>query len=500
VKILGFEITRAKAAVAAMSPANTPALYTAGRGGWFPLIREGFAGAWQRGITQTVENVLTFTAAFACVTLIASDIGKLRPRIVRKNSYGIWEEELEHAYTRLLEAPNSFQTRIRFFESWMLSKLISGNTFVLLQRDRNRKVEAMYVLDPARCRALVAPDGGVYYAIGTDNLSRVPFDLNGINAVPASEIIHDVANPLYHPLVGVSPISACGLAAIQGLRVQTHSAEFFANAATPSGLLSTPQPINQEQAEQLQRAWLDNYGGVQNTGKVAVLGGGLTYQPTTMTATDSQLIEQLKMSAEMVVQAFRVPGHMVGVGPMPTFNNIESLTTQYYTQTLQNPIESIELLLDRGLGLERGVGTEFDLDDLLRMDTANRVKAAADAVGSGAMSPNEARGRYLDLGPTPGGDACYLQVQNYSLAALDARDRRQPAPDTSGGNLTATPAKAESMAAEDVPVWNPVVSYRRGDRVRAWGVTYKALADVHAGNSTAPGHRPDVWLTQVTTE
>jgi phage portal protein BeeE len=50
--------------------------------GWYPLIREAFAGAWQRNITVDRNAVLAYHAVFACVTLIASDIAKL-PRSAR---------------------------------------------------------------------------------------------------------------------------------------------------------------------------------------------------------------------------------------------------------------------------------------------------------------------------------------------------------------------------------------------------------------------------------
>lgn len=45
-----------------------------------------------------------------------------------------------------------------------------------------------------------------------DNLSTLEEGLT----VPASEIIHDRMNCLFHPLVGISPIFACGLAAMAG--------------------------------------------------------------------------------------------------------------------------------------------------------------------------------------------------------------------------------------------------------------------------------------------
>ena len=63
----------------------------------------------------------------------------------------------------------------------------------------------------------------------------------------------------------------------------------------------------------LQEYWNSKYGpGGSSVGAVAVLGGGLKYQPMTMTSTDAQLIEQLKWTSETVCSVFHVPAHMVG--------------------------------------------------------------------------------------------------------------------------------------------------------------------------------------------
>jgi len=60
------------------------------------------------------------------------------------------------------------------------------------------------------------------------------------------------------------------------------------------------------------------------------------------------------------------------------------------------------------------------------MDTATKTKAAADAIGAGAMSPDEARERYFGLGPVEGGDTPYMQQQMFSLKALAQRDAQDP--------------------------------------------------------------------------
>lgn len=390
------------------------------RGSWLGLIRESFAGAWQQNVEIKTDSVLAFSAVFSCITLIAADIGKMRLKLMKMDGNGIWEETTSPVFTSVLRKPNHFQTRIKFLEYWITSKLIHGNAYALKKRDSRGAVTGLYLLDPRRVTPLVSDEGDVFYELKTDNLSGLP---SGIT-VPAREIIHDAMICLFHPLVGVSPIYACGLAAAQGSAIQNNSARFFSNGSKPGGVLTAPGAISNETATRLKEHWDSNYSG-DNAGKVAVLGDGLKYESMAMSATDSQLIEQLKWSAETVCSVFHVPAYKVGVGPTPTYSNAEVLNQIYYSDCLQSLIESLELCLDEGLELPPQYGTELDLEGLLRMDTATLYKANNDAVGGGWMSPNEAR-RRASLPPVTGGDTPYLQQQNFSLAALDQRDQNNP--------------------------------------------------------------------------
>jgi HK97 family phage portal protein len=230
---------------------------------------------------------------------------------------------------------------------------------------------------------------------------------------------------LFHPLVGVSPIFACGLAATQALKIQQNSAKFFENMSRPSGILTAPEEISDETAKRLKAHWEENYTA-DKIGKVAVLGDGLKYEAMTVNAVDAQLVDQLKLSAEQVASVFHVPAYMVGAAAPPPYNNVQALQLQYYSQCLQALIESLESCLDDGLGLldmvnGRQLGTEFELDDLLRMDTATLSAVLKEQVSAGITSPNEARER-LNLPAVTGGDTPYLQQQNYSLEALNKRD------------------------------------------------------------------------------
>ena len=97
------------------------------RSGWFRLF-ESFAGAWQTNTVVDRNLVLSYHAVYACITLIASDIAKLRMKLVEQDATGIWAETESPAYSPVLRKPNSIQTRIQFWEAWIISKLIRGNT------------------------------------------------------------------------------------------------------------------------------------------------------------------------------------------------------------------------------------------------------------------------------------------------------------------------------------------------------------------------------------
>ena len=419
--------------------------------GWYPLIHEPYAGAWQQNVAGRTTDVLAYSAVYACVTLIAQDISKLRIKLVEQDEDGIWSEVDNPAYSPVLRKPNHYQTRIDLLMSWTLSKLIHGNAYLLKERDARGVVVALYVLDPTRVRVLVAADGSVYYGLGVDNLSQIADAVT----IPASEIIHDKAATLYHPLVGISPISACALAAMQGLAIQGASAKIFAKGAMPGGLLFVP-PVefpSEESRQNLQRRWEEGFAGA-NAGRVAVLATDWRFEHVGLKASDAQLIEQLKWTADDVCMAFHVPPYKIGAAAPPPYNNIEALTVEYYAQALQQPIESIELLLDEGLGMAPKLGTELDIENLLRMDTQSRAIAAEHATKSG-MSPNEVRARFYDLGPVEGGEVPYLQEQNWPISVLAARPTptrppTPPAPTTPPVVEDEAPVEDDDAAVERV--------------------------------------------------
>jgi HK97 family phage portal protein len=387
---------------------------------WWPIVREPYSGAWQRNEELTADQAMAFHAVFACHTLICSDVAKLRVKLVElKNN--VWQETTNPAYSPVLRKPNEFQNRIQFYENWVNSKLARGNAYILKKRDGRRVVTGLYVLNPDRVEPLVSDDGQVFYRLRKDNLSGVEPDSV---IVPQREIIHDRFNCLFHPLVGISPLYASALAATHGTNIQRAGTRLAANGVRPSGIITYPSRIAPEEATRVKETWETRYAGAEGASKIAILGDGAKFEALTMTSEDAQLIEQLKYTAEVVCSTYHVPPYKIGIGQQPTYNNVQALNVEYYSQCLQVLIESIEECLDEGLGglgWGAGLGTEFDTDNLLRMDSVTQMEMLEK--GRNYFTPDEGRQR-LSLPGTPGGNKVYRQQQDFSLEALAKRDAK----------------------------------------------------------------------------
>lgn len=396
-----FDLFRKKSVNATPAPA------------WQTLIHEPYTGAWQKNDELKRTDLTHFHAVFACISLIAADIGKLRIQ-TKSSQNGVLLPTKSRTHA-ILKKPNRHQSWQQFIESWVSSKLLRGNAYVLKQRDIFGDVWQMYVLNPDRVKVLVSGDGEVFYQISTDKL----YGLSD-TVVPASEVIHDRMNCFYHPLVGLSPLTACGISVGLGLSIQHTSATLFGNNSRPSGILSVPSDISKETAQKVKSDWQANYSGIKRGG-IAVLGSGAKYEPIAMSASDSQAIEQLKMSGETVCSVFHVPAFKVGMGEIKAGQKVSDLNEIYYSDCLQHYIEAIENLLDEHLDLEKGVECEADLSPLIRMDSTSQMAYLKEGTHSGILSPNEARAT-LGLPPVVGGESPLMQQQNYSLEALAKRD------------------------------------------------------------------------------
>lgn len=419
-KSLGISFTRTKAVPSGLTGISESQALS----WWWPIVREASAGAWQRNEEIRLDNALANPAVYTCTTLIPSDVAKCRPRLMGRDSDGIWTEFENTAHSPILRRPNHFQTWFHFAQWWMTSKLTAGNTYVWKRRDNRSVVNGLYVLDPNRVKLLQAPDGSYFYELSPHSTSDgLGFpERSKTIVVPASEIIHDVCCPLFHQMMGVSPIFAAGYAALMSRYILNNARKLHENGSAPGGVLTAPGTISKETAARV-KAYFDTEFAGDNYGKVAVLGDGLTYTPMGMaTAVDSQVVEILKWTDEQIAKCYHMPFFKVG-GPLPPYSSVEAVTQLYYSDCLQSHITPFEQLLSDGLELPLGTAVRLDLADLNKMDSATTMEIATQGVRGGVLTPNEGRAMF-DKKRLRGGDTVYMQHQDYGIQVLAERDAK----------------------------------------------------------------------------
>jgi len=299
---------------------------------------------------------------------------------------------------------------------WVLSKLLWGNTYVLKHRDDRCVVNQLHILDPAKVKVLTAPDGSVYYELQSNDLAGLPENTQPL-VIPARELIHDRWNCLYHPLCGISPLTAITGAIAQAKAISDNSTTFFAKGARPSGVLIAPTKL-----DPLSAARLKSDAAQFKSGEILIAELGMKYESVSTSAVDAQVIEQLGWTEEKICEVLGMPISILNSSKQPPYANAEASQLQYKSQCLEPHLVSIATCLGEGIDLPSYLTLEFDDTLLIWIDTMSRVQAAQTATSAGVLSPNEARSEWFGLGPVPGGETPYRQQQDWPLSTLAKRE------------------------------------------------------------------------------
>ncbi len=193
-------------------------------------------------------------------------------------------------------------------------------------------------------------------------------------------------------LVGYSPIAMAKNAIGLAIETEEYGAKFFANGATPGGILEYPGTV--KDPDRVRESWNRGFSGSQNAGKVAILEEGMKYTPISIAPEQAQFLETRKFQINEIARIFRVPPHMVGDLEKSSFSNIEQQSLEFVKYTLDPWVvrweQSIQRTLLTAEEKERYF-VKFNLEGLLRGDYQSRMNGYATARQNGWMSANDIR-------------------------------------------------------------------------------------------------------------
>lgn len=325
------------------------------------------------------DLALSLGSVFRCTQIISTTLAQL-PLIVRRG-----EEEVA---TPLAQQPDINSPTNDFWGSTAVSLALHGNFYWYVTRDQAGNVKNLEVLDP-----------NLVHVEKENRVGAKPKYSYGGKTLPAKNIKHGRLMVLPGKLLGVGPLQAARGEVEYAKKLQNYGNSFLTNGGIPTGVLSSEQYLNQEQASAYRDAWNE----AQKERGLAVLGAGLSYESISLSPEDIQFLENQSFSNLQIARIFGVPPIFLGQGiegSSLTYSTTETLGILFLQTTMSDYLISIEQAFSSLL--PRGQKGTFRLDSLLRSDLKTRVGAYSTFIDKGVITPEEVR-LLEGYGPQPVG-------------------------------------------------------------------------------------------------
>ena len=367
-----------------------------------------FLGNSTSGKIVTERTSMQMTAVYSCVRILSEAVAGLPLHMYEYKDDGKEKAIKNPLYFLLHDEPNPEMTSFIFRETLMTHLLLWGNAYAQIIRNGKNEVVALYPLMPNKMSVERDDKGEIYYVYNRYQDEAKTGDL-GTVILKKEDVLH-IPGLGFDGLVGYSPIAMAKNAIGLSIATEEYGSKFFANGAAPSGVLEHPGTI--KDPTKVREAWLSQFGGSSNSGKVAVLEEGMKYTPISISPEQAQFLETRKFQINEIARIFRVPPHMIGDLEKSSFSNIEQQSLEFVKYTLEPWIIRWEQALSRALlssDEKKKYFFKFNVDGLLRGDYQSRMNGYAIARQNGWMSANDIRElENLDKIPAEEGGDLYL--------------------------------------------------------------------------------------------
>ncbi|HYW90325.1 MAG TPA: phage portal protein [Chloroflexota bacterium] len=295
---------------------------------------------------------------YDCVELRADAAGE--PPMVAFKVTDAGEEQIDRAPAlELLNRPNPFMGRSRFWATIVMHLDIGGNAYIEKVRNGHGDLVELWLLRPDRVRVLPDPRtfvGGYTYTIGAQTFR-----------LDAEEVIHFKTRHPLDDFYGLPPLAV--LAGRVDLDVWTRkfTEAFFRNAGVPAGLLNIQKTMSAQEREDTRRRFRELYGGEQGWHKVLLLDTGpnqaATYTPMGLPLGPSGLAlpELNEVNESRILGVYGVPLSLISTLAGSRANRgqtaAESERRSFWQQTMVPMFRDLDSALSAGL---RDDFPEFD--------------------------------------------------------------------------------------------------------------------------------------------
>jgi HK97 family phage portal protein len=396
---------------------NLPALIDAATGG---RRTAGGSVGW--------AGALSIPAVWAAVRLRANIISSLPVGVFRTGPDGLPVRITGASVPNVLAQPSADFDMTSWLHAGQVALDLRGNNFgrILARDPRTYLPTQIELVHPDDVGVRIDRDGFVKY--------RFP---GAARELESHEVWHERQNEVPGSVVGMSPIAAAARALGINLAAERYGGEFYTDALTPSALLSSDAPIDEDGAKIVKA----RVRATQDGREPLVLGGNWRYQQLSVNPAEAMFLEVMRYGREDTALLFDVPGEMINApaqGSSVTYANREQRSQDLLAFRLGPAIARRERALSRLT--VRGQYVKLNTAALLRTDLAGRMAAYEKGLKIGAYAHDEVRA-LEELPPLTPEQIATLK----DFALLGAKTTPTPADGTPAG-ATTDPASTEVPA------------------------------------------------------
>ncbi|MCV3469923.1 phage portal protein [Campylobacter sp. CNRCH_2015_0814] len=359
-------------------------------------------------LSEEKVNSDELSAVIAAISNISETIASLPLNLYKKEKNGS-VLAINHPLFNLIKiAPNETMTPFTLIEAFMVQMLIYGNGFLYPMRKRNGQICSIELIENKDI-SLFKQSGKYFYSA---------YSSNGSVVLSYDEIV----NVPYHTkdgVNGIAPLRKSKTTAKLATAIEQHGLSFFQNGAFTSGVITVPNELSDQAYDRLKKSFKENYSQ-KKAYNISILESGSTFTQTTSANKDSQFIESKQFQIIEIARLFNIPPHKLGDLSRATFSNIEQQETNYMVQTITPLTTKIEQAFNRFLLTKSEWGKyyfKFNINAILRADSASRWESYTKALNNGVMSINEVRA-LEEMNPISNGNEHLIALNLGKLNAL----------------------------------------------------------------------------------
>lgn len=429
------------------------------------LVR-AIGGKSKAGPSVSEFGALHLSTVYACVNRISNPVSQVSLNIMQKAANGGAAMVTQHPMSASSKdaplglRPNPFMSSRNLRKTTQGHALLWGNGYQEIQRNNGGEAIGLWPLLPWNTRPHRV-DGDLIYRTNIDGQG---FDINHGDVLHVMDLSQD-------GYVGLSQVAMARQAIGLALALEEFGSKFFANDAKSGGFLLHPGKLSTAAQENLGAgkkavgkpavdeanpgARLEKQGGLDNAHRVKVLEEGMKFVQTTIPPEDAQFLATRGMQIAEIARIYDVPMILLQSqeGTTAWGTGIEQLMIGFVRQTIAPWIGAWEQEMNWKLFTakerQEGLYVKFNLNALLRGDSAARAALYTALFGMAAINPNQIC-ELEDMEPI--GDQGNTRFVPVNMQTLD-RAINPPAPPpighSGGPALDDAAAAAEDESAGD---------------------------------------------------